>query len=131
MARIRSKDTKPEMAVRRIAHGMGYRFRVHRNDLPGRPDVVFPSRRAVIFVHGCFWHSHPDPNCKDAVAPKTRTDYWLPKLARNKARDAINIAALETAGWRVMTIWECEIRDREAIMAALRKFLGEPGARRP
>lgn len=128
MARIRSKDTKPELIVRRMAHGLGYRFRLHRKDLPGKPDLVFPALRAVIFVHGCFWHGHPDPACREAVPPKSRLEYWGPKLARNKERDAVNVAALEAAGWRVLTLWECEIRDREAITGRLREFLGPPGA---
>jgi DNA mismatch endonuclease (patch repair protein) len=117
MRRIKSKGTTPEMAVRRLVHGMGYRFRLHRNDLPGRPDLVFPSRRKVIFVHGCFWHGHDDPNC--AVGrrqPKSNLDYWLPKLSRNKARDADNSAALTRLGWSVITIWECKIKQRDKSM---------------
>lgn len=110
MARIRSKDTKPELAVRRAAHRLGYRFRLHRKDLRGRPDLVFPSRQCVIFVHGCFWHNHPDPNCSAAGLPKTRLDYWGPKLARNIERDGHNVEILKAAGWRVLILWECQIK---------------------
>ncbi len=123
MRAIRSKDMKPEMAVRRLAHRMGYRFRLHRKDLPGKPDMVFPVHRSVIFIHGCFWHQHPDRSCKDARPPKSNTDYWLPKLARNRARDAENVAALLAEGWRVLTIWECQIRDEAALKQLLRAFL--------
>ena len=92
MSRVRGKDTKPELLVRRLVHGMGYRYRLHRRDLPGTPDLVFPGRRKVIFVHGCFWHRHPDPACKLARLPKSRTDFWLPKLEGNRARDIENAA---------------------------------------
>ena len=129
MRRIKSKGTKPEMAVRRLAHGMGYRFRLHRHGLPGRPDLVFPSRRKVIFVHGCFWHGHDDPACAAGRRkPKSNLDYWLPKLARNKARDAGNAAALAALGWSVMTVWECQLKRREWLTDALRDFLDD-GAR--
>jgi DNA mismatch endonuclease (patch repair protein) len=127
MSRIRSKDTKPEMAVRKVAHGLGYRFRLHQKDLPGKPDLVFPSRKAVVFVHGCFWHGHSDPGCRNAVLPKSRRDFWLPKLSKNKARDSANVEALEAAGWRVMVVWECEIKDDEIVAGRLRDFLGPPG----
>jgi DNA mismatch endonuclease (patch repair protein) len=104
MRAIRSTGTKPEIIVRRLAHSMGYRFRIHRKNLPGKPDMVFPSRRAVILVHGCFWHQHPDSACKDARQPKSNADYWQPKLARNQARDAEHEAALQAQGWRVLVI---------------------------
>ncbi|WP_223479355.1 very short patch repair endonuclease [Oricola indica] len=121
MALIKAKDTKPEMIVRRAAHRLGYRFRLHRRDLPGNPDLVFPKRRAVIFVHGCFWHGH---DCKrGARIPKTRTDYWLSKIARNKERDKTSIDALEADGWRVLVIWECELRDASALDRRLVDFL--------
>src|SRR5215475_4488942 len=97
MRAIRSKDMKPELAVRSLVHRMGYRYRLHRHDLPGRPDMVFPGRKKVIFVHGCFWHSH---NCKVAHVPKSNRDYWGPKLERNRMRDEKNLAALEAAGWQ-------------------------------
>lgn len=124
MARIRSKDTKPEVAVRRLAHSLGYRFRLHRKDLPGKPDMIFPGRKAAIFIHGCFWHQHPDIACNDARMPKSRLDYWVPKLERNQARDAEVKAALEELGWRVETIWACEANDLDALATRLRLFLG-------
>lgn len=111
MAKILAKNTKPEMTVRRLLHSLGYRFRLHRKDLPGKPDLVFPSRKAVIFVHGCFWHQHPDPSCRDARLPKSRPEYWLPKLQKNTIRDEAAIAALQAGGWRVLTIWECETKN--------------------
>jgi len=122
MARIKSKNSKPEMTVRQLAHKLGYRFRLHRKDLPGKPDLVFPKRKAVIFVHGCFWHMHPDPHCKDAVLPKSRTDYWLPKLERNTLRDHDNTAKLQAMGWRVLTIWECDIKNQERLSQLLKDF---------
>jgi DNA mismatch endonuclease (patch repair protein) len=125
MRAIGSKNTKPEMAVRRLAHAMGYRFRLHRKDLPGKPDMVFPGRKAVIFIHGCFWHQHPDPSCKDSRLPKSNTDYWGPKLQRNQARDAENEAALLAQGWRVLVIWECQIKDREALSDRIKAFLSK------
>lgn len=126
MRAIRSKGMKPEITVRRIVHRMGYRFRLHRKDLPGKPDMVFPGRHAVIFVHGCFWHQHPDPNCGDARLPKSNTGYWQPKLARNQARDADNIAALKAQGWRVLVIWECQIKDVSLLKQCLSNFLDSP-----
>ncbi|WP_077962665.1 very short patch repair endonuclease [Ensifer adhaerens] len=122
MARIASKNTKPEMIVRRMAHAMGYRYRLHRRDLPGKPDLVFPSRRAIIFVHGCFWHRHPDPSCKDATLPKSRRDYWVPKIARNEERDQQHIESLTAEGWRVLVIWECETT-ADNLADRLRDFL--------
>lgn len=124
MARIRSKDTKPEIAVRQLAHRLGYRFRLHRKDLPGKPDLVFPGRKAVIFVHGCFWHQHPDKNCVDARMPKSRLEYWVPKLERNKQRDSEHIKQLQEQGWRVLVIWDCETKNIEELQQKLIKFLG-------
>ena len=122
MAAVRSKDTKPEMLVRRAAHALGYRFRLHRKDLPGKPDLVFPSRKAVIFVDGCYWHGH---DCKrGARMPKTNVEYWQAKIARNMKRDANNIATLEADGWQVLTIWECELNDRDDLARRLQEFLG-------
>ena len=115
MSRVRSKDTTPEIAVRRALHAAGLRFRLHRRDLPGRPDIVLPGRRTVVFVHGCFWHSHA--GCKRARTPATRLDYWLPKLRRNVERDQASEAALKAAGWRVLVIWECEARSSAGIAA--------------
>lgn len=124
MRRIKSKGMKPEMLVRRLVHGMGYRYRLHSPHLPGKPDLVFVSRHKVIFVHGCFWHLHGDPNCPDRRGePRSNVDYWKPKLARNKQRDAANIAALEAAGWDVLVIWECETRDSGKLAASISSFL--------
>lgn len=126
MARVRGKDTKPEMAVRRLLHSTGYRFRLHRRDLPGRPDIVLPARRKIILVHGCFWHRHTD--CRYAVMPSTRVEWWSAKLNQNVERDRTAIAALKAAGWQVLVVWECEIsRDLRALAANLRAFLGPPG----
>lgn len=123
MRRIRSKDTKPEMLVRRLVHGMGFRYQLHGLDLPGKPDLVFTSRRKVIFVHGCFWHMHGDPCCPDRREPQSNQEYWKPKLARNRRRDAEHLAALETIGWSVLTVWECETRDLATLAASVRAFL--------
>ncbi|QYO62776.1 very short patch repair endonuclease [Leptolyngbya sp. 7M] len=111
MSKIRAKDTKPEMIVRRLLHRAGYRYRLHRHDLPGKPDIVFGSRRKAIFVHGCFWHQHSDTACLDGRRPKSNPDYWNIKLARNIERDERNRAALMGQGWDILVIWECEVRD--------------------
>lgn len=121
MSRVRSKDTTPEMIVRRLVHSMGYRYRLHGRRLPGKPDLVFASRRKVIFVHGCFWHQHE--GCRKARVPGTRHDYWLPKLARNVERDQEHIARLHALGWEVLVVWECEIKDRPVLQEVLRDFL--------
>lgn len=123
MRRIRSKDTKPEITVRRLIHRMGFRFRLHRGDLPGKPDLVFPGRNKVIFVHGCFWHQHRDADCNIARKPKSRLEYWMPKLDRNVARDKSHRAALEESGWSVMTVWECEVASDLELPSRLRRFL--------
>lgn len=122
MRAIRSKNMKPELAVRSLVHRMGFRYRLHRHDLPGRPDMVFPARKKVIFVHGCFWHSH---NCKTAHVPKSNRGYWGPKLERNRMRDAKNLIALKTSGWQSLVLWECELSDQEDICARIRRFLGQ------
>lgn len=124
MRAIRSTNTKPEIIVRRLVHAMGYRFRLHRKDLPGKPDMVFPRRRAVIFIHGCFWHQHQDPDCKNARLPKSNSDYWQPKLIRNKARDAEHESALLGLGWHVLVIWECQIKDTETLKRQIKGLLG-------
>lgn len=121
MSRIRSKDTKPEMLVRRLLHALGYRYRLHRRDLPGAPDLVFPSRQKVILVHGCFWHQHK--GCIDGRLPKSHEDYWLPKLRRNVERDRRNIAKLQRRGWKVMKLWECEILKGKTMQERLINFL--------
>lgn len=117
MRAIRKKDTRPELLVRRRLHALGYRFRLHRRDLPGTPDIVLPRHKVVIQVHGCFWHQHP--GCRHATRPRTNQDYWLPKLERNVARDAASAAALEALGWRVIILWECELAREEKLEAAL------------
>ena len=121
MRAVRAADTKPEMIVRRIAHGMGYRYRLHGRDLPGRPDLVFRPRRKVVFVHGCFWHGHRD--CRRSRRPKGNADFWNAKLQRNMDRDAAQIEALENAGWRVLVIWECQTKSPAEVAALLRSFL--------
>lgn len=113
MRAVRSRDTKPELAVRRFLHAAGLRYRLHDRRLPGSPDLVFPKHRAVVFVDGCFWHQHPD--CPAASRPQSNTDYWSRKLSGNVERDARNRAALEASGWTVLVIWECEIRKRDAL----------------
>ncbi len=122
MSRIRSSGTSPELAVRRMLHARGLRFRLHRKDLPGRPDIVLPKYRTAIFVHGCFWHQHQE--CHLASKPKTRTDYWQPKLAGNVERDVRNKAALQLLGWKVETIWECDIRRPDALAAKVDEIIG-------
>ncbi|MBA9065641.1 DNA mismatch endonuclease (patch repair protein) [Methylobacterium fujisawaense] len=121
MARFRGRDTKPEVAARRVLHRLGYRFRLHRKDLPGRPDIVLPRHGAVIFVHGCFWHRHS--GCRVATMPKTRPDFWRQKFEQNTQRDARNIAKLHAAGWRVLVLWECETKDRDKMAEILLDFL--------
>jgi DNA mismatch endonuclease (patch repair protein) len=108
MSRVRSKDTKPEIAVRKAAHALGLRFRLHRRELPGTPDLVFPSRQTAVFVHGCFWHRH---RCVRATTPATNVDYWAAKFDRNVRRDARNAAELRKLGWRCVRIWECQTKD--------------------
>jgi DNA mismatch endonuclease (patch repair protein) len=121
MRRIRKVDTKPELRVRRLAHRLGYRFRLHRRDLPGTPDLVFPRLRKAILVHGCFWHQHP--GCRLACAPKSRLEYWEPKLRRNRERDQLARAELADRGWEVLVIWECETEHAELLAARIRAFL--------
>lgn len=127
MAAIRSKDTQPEMLVRQALHRIGYRYLLHDRRLPGRPDLVFPGRRAVVFVHGCFFHRHDDPACKNTVLPRTRREWWAAKFAANRERDAAAKAALHNAGWRCEVVWECEIRrNLPSVLVRLRDFLGLP-----
>ncbi|MEI2745322.1 MAG: very short patch repair endonuclease [Ottowia sp.] len=123
MRRIRSKDTAPELTVRSFVHALGFRYRLHVRGLPGCPDLVFPSRRKVIFVHGCFWHRHN--RCALARLPKSRLDFWLPKLAGNKRRDALKRRALTKLGWSSLVIWECELRDPLRVMFKTLMFLEE------
>lgn len=128
MAAVRGRDTGPELAVRRMLHAMGYRYRLHRRDLPGRPDIILPGRRKVVFVHGCFWHQCSAPGCRKAKVPQTRLEYWATKLARNVERDRRNLAALTAAGWDVIVLWECELADLGTVAARLVAFLGPPGS---
>jgi len=125
MSRVRSKGTGPEKKVRSFLHHLGYRFRLHRKDLPGNPDIVFPSRKKVIFVHGCFWHRH---DCKAGrKIPKTNTEYWTEKISRNVVRDAEQSYSLQAAGWERLIIWECEMRDEEQLKTKILEFLGPSG----
>jgi len=119
MARVRGKDTGTERRVRAALHAAGLRYRLHAQDLPGKPDIVFRSRRVAIFVHGCFWHRHDDSACKLARLPKSRLEFWLPKLDGNRERDARNLTALEAAGWRVLIVWECQSRDAAVLDAVV------------
>lgn len=121
MSRVRGGNTTPELVVRRIVHALGYRFRLHRRDLPGTPDIVLPRSRKIIFVHGCFWHRHP--GCSRATTPRTRTAFWQRKFERNVERDRRNIAELQTLGWKILVVWECETCDR-SLRGLLSAFLG-------
>jgi len=121
MAAIKGKNTKPEMVVRRLIHGLGYRYRLHRKDLPGKPDLVFPSRRKIIEVYGCYWHMHDCPYGR--VVPKTNAEFWQAKRLSNVARDTRNIKALTEQGWKVLIIWECEIKDTNTLQKRVTHFL--------
>jgi DNA mismatch endonuclease (patch repair protein) len=121
MARIRSRDTKPELAVRRLVHSMGFRYRLHARNLPGRPDLVFPGRGKIIFVHGCFWHRHG--TCVNTRWPKSRLEFWKPKLEANHARDIANRKALRSLGWKVLTIWECQLKNMGRTAETIKVFL--------
>lgn len=120
MQSVGQKHTGPELAVRRLAHGLGFRFTLHRKDLPGRPDIVFPGRKKVVFVHGCFWHGH---GCSKGRLPKTRPEYWEPKISRNKARDAAALKELKALGWKPLVVWQCNISDPAKLGRRLHKFL--------
>ena len=126
MQSVKTENTGPELVVRRLLHGMGYRYRLHRRDLPGKPDIVFVSRRKAIFVHGCFWHGHA---CPKGRLPKSRLDYWQPKLDKNMTRDRTKIEQLESLGWSVLVIWQCETVDKEALTARLQDFVGTQDVR--
>jgi DNA mismatch endonuclease, patch repair protein len=136
MARVRGRNTKPELAVRRVSHELGFRFRLHRRDLPGTPDLVFSRLKKIILVHGCFWHRHK--GCGRATTPKTRREFWVSKFDANIARDAKTTAALRRLGWSVLVVWECETRKPTSLRNRLGKFLGTqrspqyraPGAKR-
>lgn len=121
MSRIRLKDTKPELVVRRLIHGLGYRYRLHDRHLPGHPDLVFKGRGKIIFIHGCFWHLHA--GCANNRPPKTRRDFWMPKLEGNRARDKREQAKLRKLGWRIMVIWECQLADTDRLTKRIQAFL--------
>jgi DNA mismatch endonuclease (patch repair protein) len=123
MQAVKSKDTAPEMTVRRLVHGMGYRFRLHRRDLPGKPDLVFASSHKAIFVHGCFWHGH---SCaRGARVPKNNRDYWIMKIERNQRRDRKALSALKSAGWETTVLWECQLGDQRRLQRRLVAFLAK------
>lgn len=122
MRSVPRQHSTPELAVRKILSKAGYRYRLHRKDLPGTPDIVFPSRRVALFINGCFWHLHAD--CPKGRPPASNTDYWLPKLKRNRERDIRNVRALRASGWRVVTVWECEIDRRASLLKKLVSLLG-------
>lgn len=125
MSRVRNKDTKPELALRRLVHKLGDRYRLHGKDLPGRPDLVFKARRKVIFVHGCFWHRHD--GCALCRWPKSRLDFWKPKLESNQERDRENQKRLSDLGWSFMVVWECELKDPEQLASNVAEFLEQAG----
>jgi DNA mismatch endonuclease (patch repair protein) len=120
MASVGTKDTCAEMGVRRIVHAMGYRYSLHRKDLPGQPDLVFPARRKIIFVHGCFWHGH---RCRYGRLPKSKLDYWKPKIETNKSRDKRQRQILKRQGWRIMVVWQCQLKKPEWLGDRIENFL--------
>lgn len=121
MGRVREKNTSPELKVRSLVHHLGYRFRLHRKDLPGKPDLVFPSRNKIIFVHGCFWHGH---DCaRGHRVPKTNSEYWIEKIQRNMRRDSKHQSELKAMGWHVLVIWECEINNPKIVVGKIDEFL--------
>lgn len=123
MSRVRSKDTRPELAIRKLVYALGYRYRLHGTGLPGRPDLVFRSRQKAIFVHGCFWHRHTDSHCRLARLPKSRVGFWLEKLEGNRVRDARNLRKLRTMGWKCLVVWECQTKDAERLRRRVASFL--------
>ena len=125
MSLVRSANTKPEIAIRRMLHAMGYRYRLHRRDLPGNPDLVFPSRRKIVFVNGCFWHQHPCT--RGSRIPASRRDYWVRKLRRNRKRDAVNLKTLMGMGWSPIVVWECQLKNPSRVARRLRVHLGDLG----
>lgn len=123
MALIRGKDTKPELLVRKIARSLGHKFRLHAADLPGKPDIVFPRLRKVIFVHGCYWHRHPHRNCPLARLPKSKLRFWIPKLTENRRRDVRNVAKLRRQQWGVCVVWECQLKNTVSLARRIERFL--------
>lgn len=121
MSRVRNKDTKPEMHVRRLVHSLGYRYQLHSGKLPGSPDLVFPGRKKVIFIHGCYWHRHE--GCSRCRLPKSRLDFWAPKLEKNRLRDVENQAKLEEMGWDVLVVWECEVQEAAGLPGRIMSYL--------
>jgi|SRR5690554_5740002 len=124
MRSVKSKDTTPELITRRLLHRLGYRYQIHTKDLPGHPDLVFPARKKVIFVHGCYWHRHL--NCSRASTPASNTEYWSQKFRQNQERDQKNYRLLQADGWRILVVWECETKDLDALQNKLTTFLGPP-----
>ncbi len=123
MRAVRSKDMAPELVVRRLVHGLGYRYRLHKRELPGKPYLAFGPRNKVIFVHGCFWHQHKKSACLDGRLPKSNIDYWKPKLRSNTDRDAENLRRLKELGWKALVIWECETKDIDGLKETITSFL--------
>lgn len=123
MAAVHSKDTKPELAVRSVVHALGYRYRLHVASLPGKPDLVFPCRRKIIFVHGCFWHRHA--RCRYSTSPKTRPDFWQEKFCTNVARDRRTRRELKKLGWSILTVWQCELKDPQKLEVRIDEFLAD------
>ncbi len=121
MAQVKGRDTKPEKVVRSLLHGMGYRFRLHRKDLPGKPDIVLPKHRKVIFVHGCFWHGHQ--GCRRGDRPSSNTEFWNKKINGNRERDERSMLSLANLGWDTLTVWECELKDKDRLKKTLESFL--------
>lgn len=121
MSRVKAKHTKPELVVRRLVFGMGYRYRLHAKHLSGHPDLIFPGRKKAIFVNGCFWHGHVD--CRYGQLPKTHVEFWQAKIGRNQVRDKESITSLEAGGWRVLTIWQCELKSIDSLATRLREFI--------
>lgn len=123
MSRVKSRDTKPELLVRKLVFAMGYRYRLHVRDLPGKPDLVFSRKRKVIFVHGCFWHGHE--RCRYGRLPKTRQEFWSNKIEQNRARDVRTVSELKNGGWRVLEVWQCQLKDFDGLAKQLNEFLEE------
>lgn len=124
MRRVKSKNTTPEIKVRSIVHRLGFRFRIHYNKLPGKPDIAFPGRRKVIFVHGCFWHGHH--NCSKGRLPKSNLSVWRPKIEKNRLRDSENVLSLAAAGWETLVVWQCQLSDVTALTSRITSFLNDP-----
>lgn len=131
MKAVKSKDTQPELFIRRLLHRKGYRYQLHRKDLPGKPDIVFYRRKKVIFIHGCFWHQHDSPTCPIAAKPSSNKAYWIPKLARNKERDAQALEMLHNSNWKTFILWECQIIDKAFLWNILKRFIGPSRFSRP